>query len=128
MYTNSFILSLKKKKNLSFQAIQQCHFVLAFSINVMYNLWLAWIKTFLSAWLNSKLLKVWDIIWNQPQLIKLKWSTRFGILCFKMQMRASSSRIYIYIYIYIVGIRAQNYILSLGPWPRTLVGLRTSKQ
>ena len=27
-----------------------------------------------------------------------------------------------------VGIKAQNYILGHGPWPRTLVGPKTNKQ
>ena len=35
--------------------------------------------------------------------------------------------IYIYIYIY-VGIRAQDCILGLGLWPRTMMGPRTNKQ
>ena len=39
----------------------------------------------------------------------------------------NSEKLYIYIYIY-VGIRAQNYILGLGPRPRTLGDPRTSKQ
>ena len=28
----------------------------------------------------------------------------------------------------VVGIRAQNHILALGPWPRTLIGQKMNKQ